>query len=106
MGGAFFGQTEMGEPLVWTLNVQMPPALASTRGDQASRGSAPFSKEKAVCPPTKTTAPVVGTRLSWQPSSFLSWGWPALPLRLCSGSLTDGPPVQADLGLCWGRASS
>lgn len=36
------------------------PPLASTRGDQASRVSAPFSKEGAVCPPTKTTSPVGG----------------------------------------------
>lgn len=27
MGGAFFGQTEMGEPLLHALNVHMPPAL-------------------------------------------------------------------------------
>lgn len=105
MGGAFFGQTEMGEPLLHALNVQMPLPLASTRGDQASRVSAPFSKERTVCPPTKTTSPSGWALDSELAAKFLpTRGWPALLLRLCSSSLIDGPWFQAGLGLCWGRA--
>lgn len=34
--------------------------LASTNGNQASRVSAPFSKERTVSPPIQTIAPVGG----------------------------------------------
>lgn len=69
--------------------------LVSTRGDQASRVSAPFSRERTVCPSTKTTSPC-GRALDAELAALL--------LRLCSSSLTDGPWFQAGLGLCWGRA--
>lgn len=71
------------------------PSLASTRGDQASRVSAPFSKERAVCPST------LDSELA---ARFLpSLGVAGPPAEALSGSLTDGPWFQAHLGLCWGR---
>lgn len=64
--------------------------LASTRGDQASRVSAPFSKERTVCPPTKTTSPC-GWALDSEPAAkFL----PTLGMA--------GPPTEA-LFLLTGR---
>lgn len=59
------------------------PPLASTSGDQASRVSAPFSKERAVCPSTKTTSPCGWTLDSELAAKFL----PTLGVA--------GPPAEA-----------
>lgn len=80
------------------------PPLASTRGDQASMGSAPFSKERTVCPPTKTTSPCGWALDSELAAKFLpTLGWPALIPRLCSCSLADGPWFQAGLRAVLGK---